>query len=476
MNDYKKLSKNVVLMVIGQFSSKLLSFILVPLYTYILTTEEYGIFDLITTTVTLLTPVFTLVIFEGVMRFCLDKNYNKSEILTIGLLFTAIGSILVIFGYPLLSLSQTLKNNFLWVFLFFLFNNLHSVLTQYLKAIDRVKLYSICGIISTLITLILNFIFLVVLKWGITGYFIANLSGGILVSLIIAYKINILKLTVNPFKIDKKVYKDILSYTCPMIPNSISWWVSNSSDKYMLTAFASVSVLGIYSVSYKIPSVLSIVSSIFMSAWQISAVENFGTDESKAFYSDIYKAFSSCIILVASTLIFLSKYTAYFLFQKDFFTAWKASMILIMAFVFNSISALLGSVYTSSKKTKMLFYSTLLAALTNIILNFVFIPFYGMYGAAYATLISYILVWIVRLINIRKTYYFEINLKSDIFSYILCLMMVILLSTENIISIIISVVLLIAIYIFNLKMLLKTDAYKKIKFWENEKCLKTKHF
>lgn len=463
MSNYKKLSKNIVLMVIGQFSSKLLSFILVPLYTYILSTEEYGTFDLITTTVTLLTPALTLVIFEGVMRFCLDENYNKNEVLTIGLLFTAIGSFLVLLGYPVFCLVPTLKNNFLWVFLFFLFNNLHNVLTQYLKAIDRVKLYSICGIISTAVTLVMNFVFLVVLKWAITGYFIANLSGCILVCLIISYKINIFKLIVNPFKIEKKVYKDILGYTCPMIPNSISWWISNSSDKYMISAFASVAVLGIYSVSYKIPSVLSIVTSIFMSAWQISAVENFGTEESKAFYSDIYKSFSSCIILVASTLIFLSKYTAYFLFQKDFFSAWKVSMILIMAFIFNSISALLGSVYTSSKKTKMLFYSTLLAAISNIALNFLLIPFYGMYGAAYATLISYVLVWIVRLIDIRKSYYFEINLKTDIFGYILCLIMVVLLSTEKSISVIISAVLLIVIYIFHLKMLVKTNVFEKIK-------------
>ena len=216
-----------------------------------------------------------------------------------------------------------------------------------------------------------------------------------------------------------------------MIPNSLNWWISNSADKYMLMYFSGMGVTGIYSVSQKIPSMLSVISTIFMSAWQISAVDNFGSKDSLDFYSDIYRKYSSLNIISITTLICFTKLLANFLFSKDFYEGWIFVPILLLAYYFNAMSSFLGTIYTSAKKTKMLFISTVVAASSNISLNFVFIPLFGGMGASISTFISYFITWIIRIINTRRIMIINWNRKNDICSICLIIIQIIIVMYNN---------------------------------------------
>lgn len=457
MGQYKKLSINVLVMTIGKFSSKALTFLLVPLYTSILSTAEYGVYDLLVTTVTLLTPLLTLTISEGVMRFCLDENYKPKDVLTIGLTIVLLGTGVLAAAYPIIKSINLIADYYAWILMFFAASNIHLIMTQFLKGVNKVKLYAICGIISTIVTLVLNILFLVVFKFGILGYMMAYIIGHLAVTIFICLKIKVWKLIANPFAIEKKVYKDLLAYSCPMIPNSICWWVSNSSDKYMVSGFLSTSMLGIYSVSYKIPNIMSIFTTIFNSAFQISAVDNFGDEKSKKFFGDIYQLFSSCNVIVASVLILFSEMLATILYKKAFFIAWQSSTILIMAFLFNSMSGILGTVYTSAKKTSMLFYSTIVAAVLNIVLNLVLIPRIGIIGAAIATLASYVCVWLIRLIHSRTILNFKVNFVQNILSYILMIIQILLLLSDVSFSFWVAALITVFILLFNMAYVMKSD-------------------
>ncbi len=421
MSNYKKLFSNTLFMVIGQFSNKILSFFLVPLYTYILSTEEFGMYDLISTTIMLLSPVLTVVISEAVMRFCLDKESNKQHILSAGLSFVLLGTATLILLSPIFIAVNLFGNYFGWLVVFFVTNNLESVLMQYLKGIEKVKFYTFCGVFQTFTMFILNILFLAVFQWGIVGYMSAISVSRLLIILLIAVKEKLWKLIVNPFQIPKTTYSSLLKYTVPMIPNSVSWWISNSSDKYMIRYIISASAVGIYSVAYKIPTLLSMFVSIFISAFQISSVEDFGSKESVDFFSNVYKGFSSVCIIVASLLIVSSGVFGKILFQNEFFLAWRVSCILVLAFLFNALAAYLGTIYTTAKKTGFLFYSTMIASVLNIILNVALINYIGMYGAAIATLVSYFCVWIIRLIYSRKIIPLNVNVARDCISYVLLL-------------------------------------------------------
>lgn len=460
MSNYKKLALNTVIMTIGQFSNKLLSFLLVPLYTSLLTTEEYGAYDIIVTTVLLLSPILTMVATDAVMRFCLDKDYSRPQVLTIGLTFVGIGTLVLLAAYPIIRAVDVLSDDYWWIVLFFVLTNVESVFLQYLKGIEKIKLYTGCSVFGTAITLLLNILFLAVFRWGVVGYMLAMCCSRFLVIVVVFVFQKLWNSFRNPFKIEKRVYKEILKYTVPMIPNSISWWVSNSSDKYMIRWFVSVSAVGIYSVAYKIPTIMTIITTIFISALQISSVEDFGSEKSVKFFSNVYKLYSSVNIVIASGIIALSGVIARILFQRDFFDAWKLSCILVLAYIFHSMAAFLGTIYTAAKKTPFLFYSTVVSAVLNIILNVVLIKYIGTYGAAIATLASYACVWFMRVIHSRSILVVKFNVWSDILSYILliaeCTIMIYMDRMLNIAAL----ALMLVVLLINVRAIVKNDVVK----------------
>lgn len=418
MNKYKKLIKNTALITVGNFASKLLTFFLLPLYTAILTTAEYGIADLMTTTVNLMTPFFTLIISEAVMRFALDRECDKRQVFSIGLFVTLFGTVIMLIFSPLIRFSSDLKPYYVLFILYYFVTALQTVLSQFLKGIEKVTVYAFSGVLHTMTFIAFNILFLVVLKIGINGYLLSMILSNAITILYLVLGGKLWKYIISPKQISQALTRKMLQYSVPMIPNSLSWWVSNSSDKYMLTFFCGVGATGVYSVSQRIPSLFAIISTIFISSWQISAIDDFGSQESIDFYSRIYRIYSTFNILALSGLILLTKPLAKFLFSKSFFDGWQFVPVLLMAFLFQAMSSYLGTIYTSAKKTKMLFVSTIIAAITNIVLNAILIPALGAQGAALATFASYFIIWLIRLIDTRKIIKLKIAYTIEIASYL----------------------------------------------------------
>lgn len=456
----QKLGKNVLLLTIGNFASKILSFLLVPIYTAVLTTEEYGTADLFTTSANLVLPIFTLLIYESVMRFALDKTEDKSQVFSIGLWITLGGSVVVLIGTQLLYGIESIKLDDLFLFtLYFTSTALYNVVLQFVKGIEEVSIYSVAGVINTFIYIVSNILFLVVVKMGVTGYILSFIIGHIVSTGYAFFGAKLYRYIVSWKRIQIQKVKEMVVYALPMIPNSISWWVSNSSDKFILTFFWGTSINGIYSVAYKIPSILSIFLSIFIGAWQISAVEQFGTSESQRFYSNVYEMYETLLVVGSSVLIAITRVLASVLYSADFYQAWLYTPILILASVFNSLAAFYGSIYTSSKNTGMLFYSTLLGAVSNIVLNFILIPKWGAMGAAIATMVSYFIVWFIRIINSRRIMVIVSNHKRSFVSYTLLVIEIILLCFNTIElypGILLCSVFIFILYRNNLRLIIET--------------------
>ena len=186
------------------------------------------------------------------------------------------------------------------------------------------------------------------------------------------------------------------------MPNAISWWVSTSSDKYIIQYTHGVAQTGLYAAAYKIPSLMTVFTSVFLSAWQISAVEDFGTEKSIRLYTKVYRYFFACLLTVCAAVVAFAKLATTVLFDEKFHAAWTFVPLLVLAYLFHDLASFIGSVYTASKKTKMLFWSTAAGALVNIGLNILLIPRYGASGAALTTFLSYFLVWAIRFFDTRK--------------------------------------------------------------------------
>lgn len=406
---YKKLGENTLWMLVGNFATKLLSFFMVPLYTAYLSTADYGIADLMTTTVSLLSPILTVASSEGVLRFTLDKKYDNRQVLSLSILIDVIGFIVLVCVSPILKKHVAFGDYYSLFLIYYLFYNLLWIFQQYSKGINDVKGYAISGFLSTVGSVTSNICFLTIFKIGVLGYLYAQILACVVPVVYLFFREKLYGRVVQPFKISVDLIHKYLGYCLPLIPNQLSWWINNSSDKYILNYYWGLSFTGIYSVAYKIPTILNVIGGIFASSWQISSIENFGTEESEEFYASVYKKYFSLFACVAAGIILFIKPLARVLFAKDFFNAWPYATLLVLASFVQAMGQFYETIYICAMKPTALLGTTILAAVVNTGLNLVLIPQFGAYGASLATFMGYAVMYIVRIIDSRRIFKFKVE-------------------------------------------------------------------
>lgn len=422
MNRYKNLLKNMGLLTISSFASKLLTFFLVPLYTSCLSTNEYGTYDLFNTTIMLLIPILTLGITDSVLRFPLEKNRSDSEV------YYVIGQKYVVYGFlvliaiiclnNILVISKALQEYQLYFLLMYIIDTIYQLLQNYARGIEKVDKLAVSGVISSFSVITLNIIFLLVFKWGLNGYFLANIIGMLISDLYLIYTLKIYRYM---FKLpsDKKLEKSMLYYGVPMILNSISWWINNASDRYIIIGLFGLATNGIYSVSYKIPSIMNMFQTIFNQAWAISAVQEFDPKDSNGFFKNVYSLTNLVMVVSCSLLILSTKILAKILYKNDFYEAWKYVPYLLISVLFGTLTGVLSGVYMAMRASKKFGISTTIGAIANILFSLVLAKLFGPIGPAIGTLISFIIVWSIRLIDIKKFMTIKIKIVRDIASYLI---------------------------------------------------------
>lgn len=400
MQRAKYLLKNTMLLALGNLGTKLISFLLVPLYTNVLTTSEYGTIDLVTAICTIAMPIITLGISEGILRFSLDKGINYEKIKSICVLFVLFSTIV---GLVIVSIAGVFESTCQFKHLIYWYcvtTGYYSMATCYLRGCEKLFAYSISNIINSILIAVLNILFLVQFKMGIEGYYMAFIIANLSVSILIMWhekwiNKNFLR------NLDYKLIKQMTKYSVVLIPTTLMWWIMNSSDRIMVTAYIDSSANGIYSISYKIPTILSVFATIFNQAWSYSAIKEESSD--KVEYSNMmYSVLFSALLICAATVMFVMKPLLSVYVNDSYFEAWKYTPYLIIGFVFMTMSTFLSTSYTVHKDSRGFLISGSLGAALNIILNAVMIPALGISGAALATLLSYFTVFVYRIIDTSK--------------------------------------------------------------------------
>ena len=418
---YRYLLKNVGLLTLSNFATKLLSFFLVPLYTSVLTTGEYGTYDLFNTTVGVLLPILTLNVQEGVLRFALDKDYDRGALVTVGVRYILSSLVIVCLGLAVLCFTGLFNFGIEYACLFVLMYFTQVVVgfvTYYVRGIARITDLSVSSVIASAVTITLNVVFLLPLHMGLIGYFLANIIGPLtqVVYLVVrSHMCGDLHLLSN-YSTQRK---EVVTYSKPLIANSIAWWVNNVSDRYIVIFFCGVAANGIYSVASKIPSVLNIVQSVFSQAWTLSSVKDFDSEDKDGFFSNTYAAYSCLLTIICSGLIVADKFLAGFLYANEFYSAWRYVPWLTIAILFGALAGYLGGFFTAVRDSKEFSRSTTIGAVVNVVLNVFLVPLLGPLGAAIATAVCYAVVWAIRLMRSRNYIQLRINIKRDSFAYII---------------------------------------------------------
>lgn len=405
---YSKLVSNSLVLAIGNFITKIMAFVLMPLYTTYMTTEQYGMADIINTTVELLMPIFTLSISEGVFRFCLDEDNSKNEILKKAIKITLLGFIVLLILSPIAVIFIEV-NLVILFFVLYITTAIKTVLSQFCRGIGDIKGFTISGIIGAIVLLILNLILLVQYKLGVEAYVLAICGSNIIVSIYLFLKCDIKQFIHDNETKKTHLQKQLIKYSIFLMPNSIAWWLTNISSRYILMAYEGTGTSGIYAAASKIPTIINILSNIFQQAWQSSSTEQFKNSDRDEFYTNIFKVFSIFVIIVASITIMLTPYISKILLSNEFYEGWKITPLLIVSAVMCAFSYYFGTFYVAAKESKWVMISTMIGAITNVIICIMIIPILGMIGAAVASILSYAIITIIRIINTRKKVVINVN-------------------------------------------------------------------
>ena len=388
----KYLLKNTIILSIGNFGSKLISFFLVPLYTNIFTTAEYGTIDLITILITVFVPIITLNISEAVMRYSMDKNSDKNKILCIGniVLFSSI--IICILSFPILKVIPYTTQYALLLVLYLTTFISSNIYLCFIRGKEQLFDYSIISIVQTLMIAILNIYFLVVLKIGIRGYIIAYIIAYLITTILCIIRGKFVP-SINKKSFDKKLAREMIKYSVILIPNSLMWWIMHSLDRIMVTSMIGIEANGIYTISYKLPTIIITLTSIFNQAWMFSAVKEKDSDDKESYTNSIFTALFNIVITISLFLLLILKPLMKVYVGRAFFLSWKYTPLLIIGTVFLTLGTFISNEYTAHKDSIGFLKSSTIGAMVNLILNIFLIPVIGVIGAALATCISYICVF-----------------------------------------------------------------------------------
>lgn len=410
MNKYKTLAANTFLISVGTFGSKLLVFLMVRFYTSYLTPADYGTADLLTHTANLLIPLCSLGITDGVFRFAIDQSEEKDSVFTIGFLTVTIGCGLLWLVKPWLEQIPAVGSSAWLIEAFVTAACFHSLCAQFIRAKGNTTLFAIQGLVNTALVIGLNILFLAGFHLGVTGYVLSVVVADLLTTVVLAVKERLWRQIKLPAS--GRLFRAMLRYSLPLIPTSVFWWITSASDRYMVTAFLGSRAAGIYSIAYKIPTILTLVSMVFMEAWQLSAVtEAAGNrDAHIRFYTKVWSAFQAVLFLCGSGIIALSQVEVRLLAADSYFEAWVYIPLLTMATVFSSFCSFTGSVYTVTKKSSLSLFTSMIGAGINIVGNLLLIPSsLGIHGAAVATFLSYLIVFLIRAVSARKLIPFQLR-------------------------------------------------------------------
>lgn len=423
----KNFLKSIFVLAFGTFLPKFASFVTLPIYTGYLTKDEYGTYDLITILCTLLLPVATLQIQSAVFRFLLDSKDDKQKcrsIVTILYVFVIPVSLVVltVLYFVLHMFSPMLR---LLIIIYYFTDILLVVTRQIARGLSKNSIYSVSAVINSFMNMGLVILFLVFWHTGLEG---------LVTSLVISTTISFLYIFIalKAWKyidiktLDKSLFRSIINYSFPMVPNSVSLWVMRMSDRAIILWFMGAAANAVYAVANKIPMLLQLAQNTFSMAWQENASLAVRDTDADKYYSDVFRKMHRVLAGFAALLMGFQPVIFKILIRGDYDDSYIHIAILVLGMFFSNIAIYLGGIYVANMRTRSVGVTTVLAAVLNFVINIVFIHKIGIFAATLSTTISYLFLMIYRLFDIRKFQNINYPVTEMIVTYLILVIMCIM--------------------------------------------------
>lgn len=419
MNKNKELVKNTAIISVGKMCTQFFTFLLLPLYTAFLSTEEYGAVDLVSSYVQLLIPIVTLQMDQAIFRFLIDQRKNKKE--TSRIISSAL--ILLMIQMLVLTIVYCIAMNFIYndyaiyLYITVVVTGLSNFVLQTARGFGNNLTYSVASFICGFLTVLLNVLLVAGLHMKAEGMLFSTIIGNIVAFLYVFIKEKLFSY-VHIYQVSKQTIQNIIIYSIPLVPNAIIWWIVNASDRTIVLFFLGASANGVLAIANKFPALITTVYNIFHISWTESAALHLKDADKDIFFSNVFDTVYRIFIAFALCLISVMPLIFDIVIDTSYSGAYYLIPINTVAAIFNVIVGLYSVVYISEMKTKEVAKTSILSAVINIIVHLSLIKFIGLYAAAISSACAFGAMSIYRAIDIRKYIKQKIHYKTIISSLI----------------------------------------------------------
>ena len=414
MSKQTALIKNTLIIAFGRISTQFLTFLLLPLYTTYLSTTEFGSVDLIMTYVSLLAPIITMSLEAGVFRFLIDARGDAKEqkrVISSVLQFVSLTVLAAVFIYLFIQSFLDIPYGLcaLGVVVAVIVSN---VFLQITRGFGNNLKFAIGGMVSGVTTVLANVYFVVVLKFGVQGMLTATVLANIACAIYLFISQKLYRYI--DFRIhDKKLMRQLLGYSIPLIPNNASWWITNVADRTIISINLSVSANGIYAAAYRFPWILTGLFSFFDMSWTESASVHINSSDRNVFFSKTMNAsvklFGSLgLVMIAGLPIIFNLFVG-----ASFREAYTYIPALVVGSFLNSIAGIYTALYIAKKMTKHVMYTSVIAAVTSITTSLLGVRIIGLFAPAAAMIAASLVTIVYRHYDMKK--YIAIRYEAKTF-------------------------------------------------------------
>ena len=398
------LVKNTSILAFGTICTKGIMFFMTPLYTIWLSVGDYGKFDLITTYSGLATPFVTLAVGEALFRFMLDAKSEEARERIAGTAFAVycVGALAIV----LIGIAATVVWNVgislaLAVVAYGCAELLYNYAMTILRGLKHLDQYALGNIVFVLGLAVMTVVTVYLLRLGLEGILVGYAIGDV-ISVAVMAGLSKFHRLISPRMASRSELKGMLKYSVPMIPNAVSWWIINASDRTIISIVLGAEANAVYAIANKLSGLCSTLFSVFHLSWQQSASEALNDADRDRYYSSVLATITRVIASICILVIGINQLFFDILFSVEYSDGRYIAPILALAVLLSVQAQFIGGIYVALKWSKKNGGTTLIAAVVNAALNLALIRHLGLYAAALATLAAYAVLLVIRLVDVRK--------------------------------------------------------------------------
>jgi len=412
-DELKKTFQKTAIYSLGNLSSKVIGFVLLPLYTDYLSLSEYGILAILEATSQILIGIFGFNLTTSMMRWCAsEKNVDIQKQIISSTLFT---TILIAFTFSLIFVpyskeissiifsTNTFENYIKILLLSVSFGILSNVPLEVVRFREKAGFYIFLTITKFILILLLNIYFIVFKNMGVEGIILSQLIGFIYVLVAsLPFMLKNLQLLVN-----LKIIIEMFKFGLPLVFSTSALLVLALGDRYIIKYFIDEASVGIYSLGHKVASVINVfILQSFQVGYLPIAYKKINEPNASRYFSKVATYLILILVLSALTLsLFSREVIQIFSLNSDYYIAYTVVPIVSLAFVFKGMQYVFSLPFHFVKKTTYIAYIVTFTSFINIVLNIILVPKYGYLVAAGVMLFSYFLMSLLYYYFSKDLYY-----------------------------------------------------------------------